>query len=233
MSFSKIQAPSVKDVFVEQIEHKILSGELKIGEKLPSQKELCRSMGVSLTIVNSGISQLAAKGLVEVVPRRGVYVSDYRITGTPETFFDILQFNGRELQAREIRSFTESRLALDPFVVKLVIERATDEEILEAEKHLKAMKKEQTDEEFCFHVTDFFQSLYRMTDNSFLPLLYHSTLKPQVGMYGIFVEKNGRRAVIENAEEILRAVQARDTERAQKAAGDGLTLALEGPLAIV
>ena len=32
MEFKKISAPSLRDLFIEQIEHMILSGQLKIGE---------------------------------------------------------------------------------------------------------------------------------------------------------------------------------------------------------
>lgn len=48
MQFDKISVYSVRDTFVQTIEDKILSEELKIGDKLPPAKELCRQMGVSL-----------------------------------------------------------------------------------------------------------------------------------------------------------------------------------------
>lgn len=233
MSFQKIRAPSVKEVFVQEIKEKILSGELEIGQRLPPQRELCRTMGVSLTIVNAGITELAGKGLLEVIPRRGVYVADYRIHGTPETFFDMLQFNGRLLSGREIRSFTESRLALDPFVMKLVIEHASDEDLEQASEKLDAMKKCPTDPEFCISVTDFFHTLYLLSGNSFFPMLYHSTARLQSGMYELFVERNGREPVLRNAGEILDALKRRDVKDAQEAAWNGPMEALEGPCAIV
>ena len=33
MEFQKISSPSLRDLFVEQLEHLILSGKLKIGER--------------------------------------------------------------------------------------------------------------------------------------------------------------------------------------------------------
>ena len=36
MQFQKISTPSLKDLFVKELENKILSGELKVGDKLPS-----------------------------------------------------------------------------------------------------------------------------------------------------------------------------------------------------
>lgn len=234
MEFEKINAPSVREVFVREIEDKIFSGELQVGEKLPSQKELCSSMGISLTVVNAGIAELSSKGLVQVVPRRGVFISDYRVTGTPETFFDLMQFNGEQLPSREIQSFTETRVALDPYVMKLVIERATDEQLKALKSKVLATRKEEiTDLEFCDRITDAFQEIYRMTDNTFLSLLYHSTIKPQIGMYSIFIQKNGRELVIKNIENIYKALCQRDLPNAEKYALEGMNYVLTGTTAIV
>ena len=42
--FQKISSPSLRDLFVEQLEHLILSGKLKIGEKLPPERQLAEMM---------------------------------------------------------------------------------------------------------------------------------------------------------------------------------------------
>ena len=66
MEFKKISAPSLRDLFIEQNEHMILSGQLKIGEKLPSERQLCEMMQVSRAVVNGGISDLEKKGFLIV-----------------------------------------------------------------------------------------------------------------------------------------------------------------------
>ena len=58
MQFQKISTPSLKDLFVKELENKILSGELKVGDKLPSERELASSMQVSRAVVNAGIAEL-------------------------------------------------------------------------------------------------------------------------------------------------------------------------------
>ena len=85
---------SVRQTFVREIERQILSEELKPGDRLPTSRELCAQMGVSLTIVNAGVAELANKGFVEVKPRHGVYVTDYRTSGNPAILSSILQYNG-------------------------------------------------------------------------------------------------------------------------------------------
>lgn len=49
MSFKKIDAPSIKELFLSQIEEMILSGELKPGDRLPTERELADTMGISKT----------------------------------------------------------------------------------------------------------------------------------------------------------------------------------------
>ena len=63
---NKQEKLSVRQAFVQELENKILSGELSVGEKLPPARELCHIMGVSLTVVNAGVSELVSKGFLEV-----------------------------------------------------------------------------------------------------------------------------------------------------------------------
>ena len=72
MAFQALVSPSLTDLFVEQVQGMILSGELKVGEKLPTERELAATMKVSLAVVNGGISRLAARGFVRIAPRKGV-----------------------------------------------------------------------------------------------------------------------------------------------------------------
>ena len=74
MQFQKISTPSLKDLFVRELENKILSGELKIGDKLPSERELAASMHVSRAVVNTGIAELEQKGFLIIKPRVGTFV---------------------------------------------------------------------------------------------------------------------------------------------------------------
>lgn len=58
MGFNKIVAVSMTELFVQQIENMILSGELAIGEQLPPARELSVKMGVSRTVISAGLVEL-------------------------------------------------------------------------------------------------------------------------------------------------------------------------------
>ena len=57
------------ELFVQQIENMILSGELAIGEQLPPARELSVKMGVSRTVISAGLVELEKLGFVEIRTR--------------------------------------------------------------------------------------------------------------------------------------------------------------------
>ena len=67
MAFRKIDAPSIKELFLSQMEEMILSGELKPGDKLPPERELADTMGISKTVVHEGIRELSRRGFLDVL----------------------------------------------------------------------------------------------------------------------------------------------------------------------
>ena len=126
MEFQKISSPSLRDLFIEQLEHLILSGKLQVGEKLPPERQLAEMMQVSRAVVNSGISELEKKGFLTVKPRSGTYVADFRRKGTLDTLIAIMNYNGGRMRDQEIRSIFEVRIALDTLAAQLAIDTISD-----------------------------------------------------------------------------------------------------------
>ena len=233
MNFDKISVPSVREEFVRAIENKILSGELKIGDRLPSARELCTMMGVSLTSVSTGITELANKGFLEVKPRHGVYVKDYRKDATPETFFAILRYNGGNLNAHEIRSFTETRIAADPLVARLAAERASDAELTElcilAEQFAACTEIPAA----CDAITAFCYRLYQLSDNSIFTMLYKTTMEAQKGMYTLYFRKNGLLSAQDTMSSVAAALAVRDWQTAGKLLLSSVESVISGPTSLI
>jgi DNA-binding transcriptional MocR family regulator len=57
------------------IEHQIKKDVLKIGNKLPSLREVCNERGVSLSTASKAYFELESRGLIESRPQSGYYVS--------------------------------------------------------------------------------------------------------------------------------------------------------------
>ena len=233
MNFDKISVPSVREEFVRAIENKILSGELKIGDRLPSARELCTMMGVSLTSVSTGITELANKGFLEVKPRHGVYVKDYRKDATPETFFAILRYNGGNLNAHEIRSFTETRIAADPLVARLVTERASDEELAELSDLARQFASCKKIPDACDAITALCYRMYQLSDNSIFTMMYKTTMEAQKGMYALYFKKNGLQEARELMTAAAAALAARDWQTAGKLLLSSMESVISGPTSLI
>lgn len=233
MNSDKNAAPSVREEFVRAIENQILSGELKIGERLPPARELCTMMGVSLTSVSTGITELANKGFLEVKPRHGVYVKDFRKEATPETFFAILRYNGGNLNAHEIRSFTETRIAADPLVARLAAQRASDEDLEELTVLAQRFAACKEIPEACEAVTALCYKLYRLSDNTILAMMYKTTMEAQKGMYAMYFRKNGLKAVQKTMSDAFEALVLRDWETAGKILLTSMESVISGPTSLI
>ena len=140
MEFGQIVAPTIKELFIERIEGMILSGELKPGDKLPSERELAERMKISKTIVHIGLEDLARMGFLEVTPRRGTMVADFAETGNLETLNAILRYNGGKLDRQMVVSIIELRSAVEGGALIRLGRRHTQEDIDE----LRAMLSDYT-----------------------------------------------------------------------------------------
>lgn len=76
MKFKKIKPVSATDLFVSQIQTAILSGQLKPGEHLPSERALQKEMGISRSVINNGLQRLARQRLIIIKPRSGNVVAN-------------------------------------------------------------------------------------------------------------------------------------------------------------
>ena len=232
MAFRKITTPSLKEVFIHEIENMILSGELKIGDKLPPERQMIETMGVSLSVITAGISELENKGFVEIRPRHGIYVANYIHRGSLETLVSIMRYNNGKLSRREVVSMIETRIANEQLLVRLAIEKAKDEDIKGLERYFDVLKNENNAERIAETVMDFFHELAILSDNVLQPLMYHAFRTPIIGIYIRYMEKNGNQSVCGSAREIYDYVVKRDTDGAVKFVDTYLRRVIEGEKAI-
>ncbi|MBQ8216441.1 MAG: FadR family transcriptional regulator [Oscillospiraceae bacterium] len=212
MEFEKLYAPSLKDLFVKNLQGLILSGELPHGSKLPSERELCQQMQVSRAVVNAGISELARQGFLEVRPRQGAFVADYRSCGNMDTLKAIMDYNGGMLGKEEIRSILEVRQGLEYMTVSRVIDFASDDELEALGRHVDALG--------AFPAPSFAQASeiafafqHKMTligGNNILPLIYTSFKVPCISLWIRFCRKYGVAALHSNVERLYRFLLNRD-----------------------
>jgi GntR family transcriptional regulator, transcriptional repressor for pyruvate dehydrogenase complex len=214
MEFNKLTSPSLKDLFIRELENMILSGKLPIGEKLPPERELAKSMQVSRAVVNSGISELARKGFLNIKPRVGTFVADYRRDGTMETLISIMNYNGGILRKAEIRSIIEIRIAFDTMAVESCIPKITDDEIKILEDYVKEMEETNSPKEISELAYKFHRELALISGNTLTPIIFSSFRIPILSLWERFCILHGLECLRKNTATLCQYIGQRDIKKA-------------------
>ena len=185
-----------------------------MGQKLPSERELCQQMGVSRAVVNGGISELARQGFLDVLPRQGAFVADYRRNGNMETLMAIMDYNGGMLGKEEIRSILEVRWGLEQMTLHRVIDNATDEDLEKLGQYVEALRAKPTPALAAEIAFQFHHEMTLVGGNHILPLIYTSFKVPCTALWIRFCRKYGVAALHGNVEELYRLLLNRDKEGA-------------------
>lgn len=214
MEFNRLSAPSLKELFIKELETMILSGRLLIGSKLPPERELAKTMQVSRAVINSGITELARKGFLVIRPRIGTFVADYRRDGTLETLIAIMNYNGGILRDDEIRSILELRIALDSLAVRLSVPKITEAEIRTLKGYVLALKDASTFEQASELAFSFQHELAFISGNTLLPLIFSSFKAPVLSLWNRYCTLYGIETLYKNTALLCECLEMRDAQRA-------------------
>ncbi len=183
-----IRTDSLKEIFVLRFEELILSGKIKIGEKLPPERELALQLGVSRPVVHEGLVELASRGLVSIKPRFGATVNDYRKEGSIALMASLIQYQKGNLEPELLESLLRIRMMLEPPFARLAARNRTSEQILELhgilEKEAAANGRNPqalTDLDFEFHLL-----IALASGNRVYPLLLNSFRSVYTNLSGQF-----------------------------------------------
>lgn len=117
------------DVIAEQVVDGIRKGALKPGDRLPTEQELARRLGVGRTSVREGLQKLQTLGIVEVKKGRGAFVAERTKDDAGEAFA-----RWTAEHAFAIEELIEVRLALEAQAAGLAAIRANEARIVEIER---------------------------------------------------------------------------------------------------
>ncbi len=141
------RATTISVSLAAHLERLIASGELAPGARLPSERDLAASWGVSRSSVREALQDLDAKRLVDRAPGRGTTVrpasADVR---------DLLRLGDEVTDADHA---AELRLVIEPQIAALAAERATQSALVmleraleQADASLSADRSVELDQEF-------------------------------------------------------------------------------------
>jgi GntR family transcriptional regulator, transcriptional repressor for pyruvate dehydrogenase complex len=190
-NFETIKIKSIKEVCVARLEDLILSGELKIGERLPSERDFALQIGVSRPVLHEALVDLDSKGLVQIIPRRGVFVSDYRRSGSLAILSSLLAYQNGRLDDSILQSLIDMRLVFESESARLAALNRTSDQMDEfnALVIVEQGKKNNnpqvlTDTDFIFH-----QLVAIASGNLVYPLVINSFKRVYTNLTGKFFRK--------------------------------------------
>jgi DNA-binding GntR family transcriptional regulator len=191
-----LETGSLSDRAYHAIREMIVSLELRPGAVI-DERRLMEQLGIGRTPTREALRQLAQERLVEVYPRRGMFVTSVEIS--------------------DLASVAEVRSVLESAVARLAAERATDEDRVavaalldELEHHTELDQRElmALDERIHRHV-------YRCARNAFLEatLEEYYVLALRIWYLALDQTRELERAVLDHRQ-ILEAIRDADADRA-------------------
>lgn len=109
---------------IETIKSAIESGKLKVGDRLPNEMELAKSIGVGRSTLREGLRMLSSFGIVEIKHGEGTFVADKYAQR-------IFEFLGYESNKENIAYMLEVRKIIELASIRIAVNKASDEELNE------------------------------------------------------------------------------------------------------
>jgi len=172
--FKPLKNVRVFEDISSRIREYIVSGVLKPGDKLPSERELASQFQVGRMVLREALRILEQSGFIQIRQgsEGGAFVKQIDTTVATRSMEDLIR-TGRIT----IQDLTEARLGLEKVIVDLAVERMDDqalaliaENIEESERKIER-KERPKEENLHFHVL-----LARATGNSVYEILIHSLM---------------------------------------------------------
>lgn len=204
---------NVVDRIVKQITDKIISGDLKPGDKLPTEPELCQAFQVGRNSVREAIKILCAYGIVYIKRAEGTFINDrYSQKMLDPMLYGIL------LQGNFAEDVVLLRKVLDIGILHTVMDTVTEDQLNMLSVHLERLKPlvfaPEPDMEAIFDAdVDFHMEITRFTGNEMLYSIYsyvdRITRPSRDHALQIILDKNEKNTFIELHEKIITLIRER------------------------
>ncbi|MDJ0986611.1 MAG: FadR/GntR family transcriptional regulator [Desulfobacterales bacterium] len=153
MKFKTIQKSSTPEIIINEIVEHVKSGQLKPGDKLPTERDMSQMFGVGRSSIREAIKGLVLSGYLESAQGKGTFVRK----DLPVNDLDLTHLQNT-LVAEQIIELMELRIILECNAVKLAAQRARAQDIERITQALERMRACQSDikkfydPDFEFHV---------------------------------------------------------------------------------
>jgi DNA-binding GntR family transcriptional regulator len=210
----RLQASLLREQVAGALRQGIVEMRLRPGERLV-ERELVQSTGVSRATVREALRQLAAEGLVTVIPQRGAVVA----APTPE----------------EAANLYEIRAMLEGLAGRLFAKRASDRDVQLLRERFEDIERLVADSQGTADVLKaknrFYEVLMRGANNATLDTVLTPLQARITVLRATSLSREGRSAAaVKEILAIVEAVEARDEEAAFRACAYHVTQAAQSAL---
>lgn len=226
--FKPIRPKKISEEIVDQIKALISEGELKPGERVPSERELAALLGVSRPSVREAIMVLEAMGLVESRQGGGTFVRSLTEASLSDPLTTLVGKNPKLLL-----SLAEVRLGLETWSAYLAAQRATAEEIDAMDLLYQEMVRQASrggwdadvDAKFHYAITAAAHNTIQLHVLDTIHGLFHTTI--QVALMEFYRKEGYIDRLLTQHRDILQAIRERDPARARESMLVHLELVME------
>lgn len=213
LSFQPIKIKKIYEEIVEQLKEMISTGELKPGQKLPSERDMAESLGVSRASVREALTALEAIGILDIRPGEGTFVRETSVSTTFAPLAMVL-----EMEQNPGGQLMEVRRVLETEMAALAAQRATEEDLKKIETNLNHMKTAtgisqavEADLRFHFSIAEATHNTILLRMMNTVADLMHNAFRVQ--REELYVDKSSE--IISEHEAIYNAIRNRDLETAR------------------
>ena len=153
----------------------IADAGLKVGDNLPTERELCAQFNASRNTVREAMSILKAYGLVEVRPKVGATITDNRMSRA----FDLFAFNTMDVSRKTFSDVQAFRDLLEVGSADQIMDRLTDQDIDDLYRINDRLAEVHDIEEAAEHAFAFQIRLIALLDNAAILNVYN-VMKPVI-----------------------------------------------------
>lgn len=203
------------ETIASKIEREIACGALAVGTKLPSERSMAESYGVSRNVIREAIRVLEEKGFVEVRAGRGGFVCKPSQKALADSLTTVV-----ESSSASVEEIVEAREVLEAAMLEQAAKCAREENISVLHKLFTEMERQKrSGARFAELDKEFHLALARCTGNSVLTLLAGSVYSMADSNLFQMTQMNPARMLSAQQEhkEMIEAIAIHDAERAKNA----------------
>ena len=123
LEYSSLKSTSVVEGVKDWIINQLISGNLKPGDKIPTEAELCTNLGIGRNSAREAVKQLEAQGVLYIKRAEGTFISD---SYDPKLLSPILY--NLIMQKSSWADFVDLRKTIDIGTLFVVVEKGISEE---------------------------------------------------------------------------------------------------------